>query len=88
LENLKIKKEEDLKSFVDFAQCLGWHAEYRYSLGVDLMAELEKLCDEVAKEFPRVVFFSGNLVFEKENLFTRILHNHTYTAAKASVLGP
>ena len=77
LKNLKIKKEEDLKSFVDFAQCLGWYAEYRYSLGVDLMAELERLCDEVAKEFPRLVFFSGNLVFEKENLFTRILHNHT-----------
>jgi hypothetical protein len=31
----------------------------------------------VAKEFPRAVFFSGKLVFEEENLFTRLLHNHT-----------
>ena len=30
IENLKRKKEEDLKSFVDFATCLGWYAEYRY----------------------------------------------------------
>jgi hypothetical protein len=44
---------------------------------VDLIAELEQLCDAVAKEFPRVVFFSGTLVFEQENLFTRLLHNHT-----------
>jgi hypothetical protein len=77
IENLKRKKEEDLKSFVDFAYCLGWYAEYRYELGVDLIAELEQLCDAVAKEFPRSIFFSGTLVFEEENLFTRILHNHT-----------
>jgi amino acid transporter len=77
IENLKRRKEEDLKSFVDFAYCLGWYAEYRYELGVDLIEELEQLCDSVAKEFPRAVFFSGTLVFEEESLFTRLLHNHT-----------
>jgi amino acid transporter len=77
IENLRRKKEEDLKSFVDFATCLGWYAEYRFDLGVDLIAELEQLCESVAKEFPRAVFFSGKLVFEEENLFTRLLHNHT-----------
>ena len=77
IENLKRKKEEDLKSFVDFATCLGWYAEYRYELGVDLIEELEQLCEAVAKEFPRSMFFSGKLVFQEENLFTRLLHNHT-----------
>jgi amino acid transporter len=77
IENLRRKKEEDLKSFVDFSTCLGWYTEYRFDLGVDLIAELEQLCDSVAREFPRAVFFSGKLVFEEENLFTRLLHNHT-----------
>jgi hypothetical protein len=77
IENLKRQKEEDLKSFVDFATCLGWYAEYRFDLGVDLIDELEQLCESVAKEFPRCVFFSGKLVFEEENVFTRLLHNHT-----------
>jgi hypothetical protein len=77
IENLRRKKEEDLKSFVDFATCLGWYAEYRFDLGVDLIAELEQLCNGVVKDFPRVVFFSGKLVFEQENLFARLLHNHT-----------
>jgi hypothetical protein len=77
IENLRRKKEEDLKSFVDFATCLGWYAEYRFDLGVDLITELEQLCESVANEFPRAVFFSGKLVFEEENLFTRLLHNHT-----------
>jgi hypothetical protein len=77
LEHLKAKKEDDLKSFVEFANCLGWYAEYRYTLGVDLIAELEKLCEGVARDFPRSIFFSGTLVFQEENLFTRFLHNHT-----------
>jgi hypothetical protein len=77
IENLKRKKEEDLKSFVDLAMCLGWYAEYRYELGVDLMDELEQLCNSVIKDFPRVIFFSGKLVFQRENLFSRLLHNHT-----------
>ena len=77
IESLKRKKEEDLKSFVDFATCLGWYAEYRYELGVDLIDELEQTCNLVAKEFPRTVFFSGKLVFEQESVFTRLLHNHT-----------
>ena len=77
IENLRHSKEEDLKSFVDFANCLGWHAEYRYALGIDLMTELEKLCGSVAREFPRSVFFAGKLVFQQENFLTRLLHNHT-----------
>jgi K+ transporter len=77
IENLRRAKEEDLKSFVEFANCLGWYAEYRYSLGVDLMAELEELCTAVVQDFPRSVFFSGKLVFQEENAVSRFLHNHT-----------
>ena len=77
IENLRRSKEEDLKSFVDFANCLGWYAEYRYSLGIDLMEELEKLCKSVAQEFPKSVFFAGKLIFQKENFLARLLHNHT-----------
>ncbi|MGH7768115.1 MAG: amino acid transporter, partial [Candidatus Binatia bacterium] len=77
IENLRRKKEEDLKSYVEFANCLGWYAEYRYSLGIDLIEELVKLCKEVARDFPKSIFFAGKLVFEQETLFTRMLHNHT-----------
>jgi amino acid transporter len=77
IENLRGAKEEDLKSFVDFANCLGWYAEYRYSLGTDLIEELEELCRTVAREFPKSIFFAGKLVFQKENVLARLLHNHT-----------
>lgn len=77
IESLRRMKEDDLKSFVEFGNCLGWYAEYRYGLGIDLMDELEKLCKSVAKEFPDPVFFAGKLVFQEENFLTRLLHNHT-----------
>jgi amino acid transporter len=77
IENLRRLKEDDLRSFVEFANCLGWYAEYRYSLGIDLIDDLEKLCSSIAREFPRSVFFAGKLVFQQENFFTRLLHNHT-----------
>jgi amino acid transporter len=77
LENLKHSTEESLKSYVEYASCLGWPAEYRYSVGVSLLDELDKICRATAVEFPRTVFFAGKLLFERENFFTRLLHNQT-----------
>lgn len=77
IENLRRSKEEDLKSLVEFANCLGWYSEYRCSLGVDLLEELETLCKSVAQDFPRAAFFAGKLVFAKESFFSRLLHNQT-----------
>jgi len=77
IENLRRSKEEDLKSLVEYANCLGWYAEYRYSLGVDLLDELEEICRAIVKDFPRSVFFAGSLVFENESWFNPVLHNQT-----------
>ncbi|MGH7846145.1 MAG: APC family permease [Candidatus Binatia bacterium] len=77
IENLRRAKEEDLKSYVDYGNCLGWYAEYRLALGIDLIDELEKLCQTIAKDFPKVIFFAGRLIFEHETFFSRMLHNHT-----------
>ena len=78
IESLRRTTEENLKSLVEFANCLGWYAEYRYDLGVDLIGELENLLRRGStRYFPRAVFFSGKLVFQQENVFTRMLHNHT-----------
>jgi amino acid transporter len=77
IHNLRQRTEENLKSYAEFANCLGWYAEFRYSLGIDLMAELEKLCKEVSCEFPRAVFFAGKLIFERETFLTNVLHNQT-----------
>jgi len=59
------------------AERMGMYAEFRYALGTDLVLELENLCVDLVKEFRRPVVFAGQLVFQRENLFTRSLHHET-----------
>ena len=52
------------------------------TLGTDLIAELEGICLDLIKEFRRPVVFAGQLVFQRENLFTRSLHHETAFAVQ------
>jgi hypothetical protein len=74
---LEDKTRTDLEKYVNLAQRMGYYAEYRYTLGTDLIAELEGICLDLIKEFRRPVVFAGQLVFQRENLFTRSLHHET-----------
>jgi hypothetical protein len=74
---LETKVRSDLEKYVHLAERMGVYAEFRYALGTDLAQELENLCARVVKEFRRPVVFAGQLVFERENLFTRSLHHET-----------
>jgi amino acid transporter len=77
VEALEAKTRADLEKFVALAQRMGVYAEYRYILGTDLISELETMSLDVTREFRRCVVFAGQLVFQKENLFTRSLHHET-----------
>jgi hypothetical protein len=39
--------------------------------------EAEGLCRRIAEEFSRATFFAGQLVFQREKWYQRILHNET-----------
>jgi len=75
VEHLRAATEEGLQKYVRLVQGNGMHAEYWYALGTDTIEELETLAQKVAQVFPRAVFFSGKLVFQRENVLTRLLHN-------------
>jgi amino acid transporter len=70
---------DDMLEYCRLASDLGFYAELRTSLGPDVVTELQRLCLEVAREFPNSVFFAGQLVFNEEldGFFSRFLHNHT-----------
>jgi amino acid transporter len=74
---LELNTRVDLEKYVSLANRMGYYAEYRYTLGTDLIAELEGMCLDLMKEFRRSVVFAGQLVFQRENLFTRSLHHET-----------
>jgi amino acid transporter len=77
VQALEDKVRRDLEQYVHLAQRMGFYSEYRYTLGTDLIQELEEICMDLVKEFRRPVVFAGQLVFQRENLFTRSLHHET-----------
>ena len=56
----------------------GLNADFRYiASGRRSWTRRRHLCAEILKEFPRAVFFLGKLIFAKEQLYYRLLHNET-----------
>jgi amino acid transporter len=76
-EALRLQTEETLKRYVALAHRLGLRADWRCAIGTEAVGEAEKLCREIAREFPHAIFFAGKLVFEREVWFQRLLHNET-----------
>ncbi len=77
LERLKRETEDGLRQYVAFARNLGLNADFRYVIGTEVVDEAQTVCAEVLGEFPRAVFFLGKLIFAKEHLYYRLLHNDT-----------
>lgn len=77
ITQLKNRTEDSLRRYVDLVQRLGIPATYRMSTGTDVVEEAHQLCTEAAKDFPNITFFAGQLVFQHESWYTRLLHNQT-----------
>ena len=74
---LKKKTEDMLRKYLALAAGLGVAADYRMGMGADVVAEAEKLCLDLVKEFPKTTFFIGKVIFENEGWHHRVLHNET-----------
>jgi hypothetical protein len=74
---VKERTRKALDEYVALAQGLGLAATSRMSLGTEAVETATQLCGDVAKEFPRALFFAGKLVFEQEHWYQRVLHNET-----------
>ena len=77
VEEVRARTAASLDRYVALAQQLGLAAGARMSVGTEAVEEAEKLCVEVAHEFPHSVVFAGKLVFREERWFQRLLHNET-----------
>jgi amino acid transporter len=77
VKNLEVHIGEELKKYVRLANTFGFHAESIHSVDTDTLDAVEQRCEELQRRYNKAVFFVGKLVFEEENLFTRLLHNQT-----------
>jgi amino acid transporter len=69
--------KSSLKKYVELARRLGFPAESRFDLGIDVVETASALCERVARDFPRSTVFAGQTVFRRPGFVNRILHNET-----------
>ena len=77
LEALRRKTEEDVAKYVTFAHANGLPATARVDIGTEVAAAAEEIFKGILREFPRTVCFGGKVVFQREGLVHRVLHNET-----------
>jgi amino acid transporter len=77
VDRVRLRTQHALEQYVALAHRLKLAAEYRMEIGTEAVSAAEKLCFDLAQEFPRTVVFAGKLVFQKERWFQRVLHNET-----------
>lgn len=77
LESMREEVNKNLQYFVDYCHQYGIAAEAYAAFGTDTVEELTNLAINVSKKYSNCIFFSSKLIFEKDNLITRLLHNET-----------
>jgi hypothetical protein len=80
LARLKEQVHTDLHRYVRFMKKQGFYAQGISTTGVDAIEEIVTIAPEVAQRFPNSVFFGGQLIFPKDSLVSRVLHNYTVFA--------
>jgi hypothetical protein len=82
VEDLTRRTQEVLAQYIALAAHLGVPATSRMAVGTEAVAEAEQLCLQVAREFPKAVFFAGKMIFQRERWYHRLLHNETALAVE------
>lgn len=77
VETITEKIKEDLGKYVYLINQLGYHAEYRYAIGTDVVEEVIKIVPEITDTYQNTTFIGGQLVFSGTYRASRILHNYT-----------
>jgi amino acid transporter len=76
LDRLKQAIRASMDKYIALMRARCVHAEAHWAVGTDVVHEILELAPDIKERFPRCVFFGGQLVFKKETLLTRLLHNY------------
>ena len=85
IENLGSFVRNETSKYVDYMNDHGHYAEAYYSIGTDVVDEVNKLVPAIREKFPDIVFFGGQLVFTNESMMDRWLHNYTVFAVQQNL---
>lgn len=77
---LEAEKREHLAKYVAWARQNGLEADSRLAIGTETIETLEKTLIELSREFPRMIVFTGKLIFKEQRWYQSILHAETADA--------
>jgi amino acid transporter len=76
VEKLQMHCNKESEGYVEYMKANGYFATSLTVIGSDVVDEAAKLAPELNRQYKSPIFFGGQLVFEKETVMTRFLHNY------------
>ena len=74
---LEERTREHLARYERFGRALGLRTTTAYATGTEVAVEAEKLGTELCTQYPRALIVAGQLIFQEDTFFSRVLHNET-----------
>lgn len=76
MTRLRNETQKNLEQYIPYVHQLGGHAEAYYRVGTDIAESIDGISDDIMKKYPHAIFYAGQLVFAKQNIWTRMLHSY------------
>jgi amino acid transporter len=74
---LEQRTRDNLLKYERYAQSLGFASASAFAVGTEVAVEVEKIATDLTSRYPGALFVAGQLIFEEDTLWNRILHNET-----------
>jgi amino acid transporter len=74
---LEQRTRQSLLKYELYAQTLELATASAFALGTEVAVELEKIGAELTRRYPGALFVAGQLIFEEDTFWNRLLHNET-----------
>jgi hypothetical protein len=74
---LEARTRENLEAYRRFAATLGLPSASVYAIGTEVAVEAERMGIELSQRYPRALVVAGQVTFEDDTFWNRVLHNET-----------
>jgi amino acid transporter len=77
IEALEKRTQKNLAQYEQFGAVLGLKATSAYAVGTEVAVEAERLATDLVRRFPKGLVVAGQIIFEEDTAYNRLLHNET-----------
>ncbi|HVW26343.1 MAG TPA: APC family permease [Polyangiaceae bacterium] len=77
IEALEKRTQQSLSHYEQFAAVLGLKSTSAYAVGTEVAVEAERLATDLVRRFPKGLVVAGQIIFEEDTAYNRLLHNET-----------